>query len=671
MTEEVSILEGQISESSGITQESDSIATRLNEMLSRLGWRTSATDKELMADELVRSASELASLAQQSAKIDWAQTPVTIGALNSYCDDAAIRRDKCARDILNFDQGQKAIGRLNEALQRAREAMGLLQEAERFVDSGLALRLAELEKERNTIATHSGWLAGMDDDAMVLSSNHGEMTVTAFAQAAKSGRATAQDAVAAADAEYAAFSKLRDDSANLAQQLRQIATELLHVTPVHDECPLCHTKFQENELELRISMGVDASFEKAGQDLLNKVRERNEALRSASSSETAANWLAQFRARANLPDSVTVNTAIEAVDHARRSLTAAREKSDALDSEIRGLSAHGLSLSRMEEIGLGLRTLGHPVEQWSIHVIQAIISKVAAELANDSRTLETQTQQTADVERSLKSTLGLTGGHSDGVQALLSTLNERLAITDTLRTKLADFAASFPWPPEKSLAELSVEAELIRGVAGELQVAIGREQKAKTAHAEATKRRDELQKRLTELDKRLTRFEEAYSVLDSLRREYSLKKAMESSLQQNRSGIEDIFAHIHSPAEFSGLSSSWTTLLRAADRSEAKLSEISTGQRSAFALSIFLAQNAQLTAGPPVILIDDPIAHVDDLNCLSFLDYLREIALTGRRQIFFATANDKLATLFERKFDFLGQKFQRFNLRRDAAELIV
>jgi len=91
---------------------------------------------------------------------------------------------------------------------------------------------------------------------------------------------------------------------------------------------------------------------------------------------------------------------------------------------------------------------------------------------------------------------------------------------------------------------------------------------------------------------------------------------------------------------------------------------ISTGQRAAFALSVFLAQNAKLKVGPRVILIDDPIAQVDDLNCLSFLDYLREIALTETRQIFFATASNKLANLFERKFDFLGDKFIRHNLTR-------
>lgn len=96
------------------------------------------------------------------------------------------------------------------------------------------------------------------------------------------------------------------------------------------------------------------------------------------------------------------------------------------------------------------------------------------------------------------------------------------------------------------------------------------------------------------------------------------------------------------------------------------MNQISTGQRAALGLSIFLAQNTQLSSAPPVILIDDPIAHVDDLNSLSFLDYLREIILTDRRQLFFATANDKLATLFERKFDFLGsEKFRRINLYRE------
>jgi len=149
------------------------------------------------------------------------------------------------------------------------------------------------------------------------------------------------------------------------------------------------------------------------------------------------------------------------------------------------------------------------------------------------------------------------------------------------------------------------------------------------------------------------------------------KRSDGSAVKQNRDGIETIFSHIHSPAEFRGLGSSLATLIRKMDGSEANPSEISTGQRTAFALSIFLAQNSQLKTAPPIILINDPIAHVDDLNALFFLDYLREIALTGKRQIFFTTANDKLASLFERKFDFLGtEDFRRFNLQRDMVPLV-
>ncbi|UPG96557.1 ABC transporter ATP-binding protein [Luteibacter aegosomatissinici] len=58
--------------------------------------------------------------------------------------------------------------------------------------------------------------------------------------------------------------------------------------------------------------------------------------------------------------------------------------------------------------------------------------------------------------------------------------------------------------------------------------------------------------------------------------------------------------------------------------------------------------------GPPIMLIDDPVAHIDDLNSLALLDYLADIAETGARQIFFATADDRLANLFAKKMGFLG-----------------
>jgi ABC-type glutathione transport system ATPase component len=225
----------------------------------------------------------------------------------------------------------------------------------------------------------------------------------------------------------------------------------------------------------------------------------------------------------------------------------------------------------------------------------------------------------------------------------------------------------FPWPIGKPLVELVVEAESVRKVAAELQVALGKEQQAKASYSESVERKEQLEKQLAELLPRIDRFSKAHSILKTLQEDHSLNSAMEASLQENRTAIETIFSQIHSPVEFRGLGSTWSTLIRKMDGREAKLTEISAGQRAAFALSVFLAQNAKLKVAPLVVLIDDPIAHVDDMNSLSFLDYLREVALKGQRQIFFATANDKLAALFERKFDFLGPDgFRRFNLTRNA-----
>jgi chromosome segregation protein len=75
--------------------------------------------------------------------------------------------------------------------------------------------------------------------------------------------------------------------------------------------------------------------------------------------------------------------------------------------------------------------------------------------------------------------------------------------------------------------------------------------------------------------------------------------------------------------------------------------------------------NRSAETAPPVLLIDDPIAHIDDLNALSFLDYLRDLAVSMRKQVFFATADARLAALFQRKFEFLGnERFKKIVLSR-------
>lgn len=155
----------------------------------------------------------------------------------------------------------------------------------------------------------------------------------------------------------------------------------------------------------------------------------------------------------------------------------------------------------------------------------------------------------------------------------------------------------------------------------------------------------------------LQRLQRALDVLTELRTKHSLDSGLDEFFSRNTDFIEQVFSKVHSPKELQLADLSQCKLRRIDSKQTLDLNQISTGQRAAFVLSVFLTLNLSLRSGPPLILIDDPIAHIDDLNALS-LDLIGDIGQLGTRQVFFATANEKLANLFEKKMVFLGEEFR-------------
>jgi ABC-type multidrug transport system ATPase subunit len=138
------------------------------------------------------------------------------------------------------------------------------------------------------------------------------------------------------------------------------------------------------------------------------------------------------------------------------------------------------------------------------------------------------------------------------------------------------------------------------------------------------------------------------------------EKALSEFLCGTKREIGELFSAIHSPQEFESVevdSSGSLCARRKRDGNLCSVSEMSSGQRSALGISLFLVMNRLATRAPRIILMDDPMAHVDDLNALAFFDCLREITANGSRQLFFATASGKAAALFCKKFDFMGKDF--------------
>ncbi|MSO21506.1 MAG: hypothetical protein EXQ56_13835, partial [Acidobacteria bacterium] len=139
-----------------------------------------------------------------------------------------------------------------------------------------------------------------------------------------------------------------------------------------------------------------------------------------------------------------------------------------------------------------------------------------------------------------------------------------------------------------------------------------------------------------------TRIDSARAVIADLIQKQSGQALTNQVLRENGAQIAATFARIHAPSEFDvEADEDGLKIVRRASKTNVELDEMSSGQRAKFTLSLFLAMNGRLKTGPRVIIFDDPVAHVDDINTLSFLDHLREITLAGERQLFFATADSK------------------------------
>lgn len=537
--DELADVEKRLDQASRIQPESDLIRTRLEEMLHRLGWSVAQGDKEVFAGRLMQPLSELLSLAQQSAALDWTESPVSIDGLAKYCRETRVTSQKAEPDIARLELLQKSQKRLADAIKRDREALDLAKQAMRVIDAGVPDRATERSKQQSAVATYSDWVAGLDAAALgLLPTADMNMTVAVAHEAAVTKLTAAKAFLASAKSEHANYSKLRDQSLNLAQQLRQVAAEILQTSPAPDECPLCHTLFGPGELAQHITVGVDEHLEAVGQTLLTQLREREAALREATAIETALTSLKKFCEHASLAPNVSVHAALAEVEKATRELTEAEGRLRVEDAEVLVQDSQGLSMAKLEEISTRLDELEYPLAESSQQAVNGLLSTINQDLESSSRTLEAERKQSDALQRALQGTLGSAEASVQELKGALSRLKERLAATESLQTKVGGFSLMFPWPGGKPLAEFAVEAESIRKVVAELQTALSKERQAQATYTESTERKGRLEQPLAELRPRIERFAKAQSTLENLQRDHSLTSATKDALQHNRAGIE-------------------------------------------------------------------------------------------------------------------------------------
>ncbi|MBE0448703.1 MAG: AAA family ATPase [Actinobacteria bacterium] len=665
---EINTLNKQIESGSKIRYESDSIQFRLNEIMDRNGWPVVQSDNVSFSSAIVEPLAEMVAIVQQATELKWLESPVTLNGLTEYCHIAENAIKITEPDVSICKELKKKQKRLEKLIMRDKEALASLQKADRLIDSGVAIIAEDQSKQQKIISSHVGWLAGSADLSFDLISveDRDNLLVKCHKTAIKN-RSEAENLFFEKKSKYKIFCDTQDQHLSLAQELRQIANDLLKISSEADECPLCHTQFKTGELSKHMTFDVDQNLEALGQALLSEMKAQKDAVSNAATIESIMIWLMNYCEKADLTHNITVREILSSVEKIKGTLATAHTRLEKLSRDLISLESHGLTVEMVEEISTSLQNLGYPLDEFTQDAVEQLRTIIKQNMTSSSETFEADNKKIIRLQQKITSNLSSVVTVTKDIIEEISQLRERLSTTERLMKKLSTFSETFRWSEKRPIAELVVEAEAVRQLAAELQTALDREKQAHNNFADSVKRKELVEKELSKLNQRLKKMHDAFNVLQDLQNNHSLESAMKFALQQNRASIEEIFSHIHSPAEFKGIGSDWTSLIRK-DGTESKLSQISTGQRAAFALSIFLSQNAQLgKQAPPVILIDDPIAHVDDLNSLSFLDYLRELVLKRDRQIYFATASDKLATLFQRKFDFLGKDdFRRIDLSRES-----
>ena len=454
-----------------------------------------------------------------------------------------------------------------------------------------------------------------------------------------------------------------------AAKLKDATKEALKLSENPDMCPVCRTVHASGALmhlieELNSGPETTQEVKALAESQRLAGDEANEARRAANAVELCQKYAVQLQLKATTPKEV-----LEALAELRERANQAQLELQRVTKEGQDLGSAGFSSSEADLVWGRIAGLFEPES-----------SDLTADIASAER--RRQSDAVEAMRKVLRECRTSIGGFVEAIRGFA-----RSVFVDGWSTRVEPSGtfASLVALQDEFLAATSNAAGLRSYLAVENDVPLVEIQARIASATSAYKQADEASRRESDssaeqrdLPKKIQEWKlsldrhrgeekallEAGKVLDDLIESASLENATREALDAIGDQINEVFSRIHSPREYEYVGSP-NVLLRTAEGHDARtLDQVSTGQRAAFALSIFLARNRTATSAPPVLLIDDPIAHVDDLNALSFLDYLRDLTVNSGRQIFFATADTRVASLFSKKFSFLGGSFKTIHLLR-------
>ena len=443
---------------------------------------------------------------------------------------------------------------------------------------------------------------------------------------------------------------------SLTSRLRALGAEYVEIAPNGACCPLCSTQMSMESLLSRIAEATTTIAQtNEYESLIKSISEKQRASKALGEALASTRQLINnYSDGKDEPILDLLN--LSSMDSAL--LQSAAAEKNLLAEKIQTLANTGLNL--LEFLAIKNTALPFPENETDDPgQIRALFTKIRVESNEEEQQLKQaldELRQELDAQIELSFDLCQRHGADNSVAAsenlsrkmseIMALRNAFAGLPEPVRAKHADAFSNLVPHARELMALIEVASEQIRTERARI---------AERAIIQAQIASNET--KLSTLESEHARLDSALKVLSDLKLNYSLEAALSKFLEEHLSSVQKIFTKIHSPHELRLSNLSDCKLERFGEQVSVDLTQISSGQRAAVMLSIFVSLNLSMPSGPPYMLIDDPVAHIDDLNALSFLDYLADLAESGRRQIFFATANEKLANLFEKKMEFLGTEF--------------
>lgn len=478
-------------------------------------------------------------------------------------------------------------------------------------------------------------------------------SVQAQVEALQRQRTTSQSSLQALERTQNSLTVLR-------QRLLSTAQEILQRVPNPNHCPLCHSEFESGQLLVRMMAGVEGNASEQASLFQAEIVKVDEALARMQEAQSILEPMRDFLGdRSQL---MTVGEAFVQIDQEKNLFESDRKSLEAAQIEIQRLRADGLT---SEDLANKLLAAGL-TELPSFDELQIVQANYKDDLNSSQQASKASLQESQDVQRDCEALVTrLSMELPDSAEEIAKAVRKQVADLEAAlgaRQILTSFLAI---RSDITADEIAINLSAAQLHVAKVSTAIAQEVANNAELDKETKVVADLTVKIDSCDTKIKHLVDADRILETLTQQSSGGELTNQILTENAQEIARTFASIHMPNEFDlKVEQGTLVIVRRQTGGKVELDQMSTGQRAAFALSLFLAMNGRLRSGPPLLLFDDPVAHVDDINVLSFLDHLRHLAINGSRQIFFATADTKLAGLFRHKFRFLGEEFKELLLSR-------